>query len=96
MSQPFRDRSHDAMTIYRFVARRKADPPDWVVAIKPPGRGDVKQFSDTLHLVQVRTRPLTRTQLLLKIEQGLLAHTDEALARPVEIDDDRQHQRDRQ
>jgi hypothetical protein len=28
-----------------------------------------------------QTRPLTRTQLLLKIEQGLLAHADEALAR---------------
>ena len=40
--------------------------------------------------------PSTRVQLLLEIEQGLLAHADETLTRPVEIDDDRQHQRDRQ
>ena len=33
-------------------------------------------------------RSLTRTQLLLKIDQRLLAHADKALPRPVEIDDD--------
>jgi hypothetical protein len=32
-------------------------------------------------------------QLFLKIEQGLLAYVDEALTRPVDVDDDRQHQR---
>jgi hypothetical protein len=36
-----------------------------------------------------------RMQLFLKIEQGLLAYVDEALTRPVDVDDDRQHQRDR-
>ena len=43
-----------------------------------------------------RTNALSpRTQLLLEIEQGLLAHADEAFTRPVDIDDDRQYQRDR-
>lgn len=41
-------------------------------------------------------RSLTRTQLLLKIEQGLLAHADKALSRPLEIDDNPKHHRDGQ
>jgi hypothetical protein len=41
-----------------------------------------------------RKEESTRMQLLLEIEHGLLAHTDKALLWPVEIDDDRHHQRD--
>jgi hypothetical protein len=33
----------------------------------------------------------TLLQLLLEVEQRLLAHADKALTRPVEIDDDRQY-----
>jgi hypothetical protein len=39
--------------------------------------------------------PSTRMQVLLEIEQGLLAHADEAFTRPLDIDDDGQHKRNR-
>ena len=63
--------------------------------------GQPRGIADRADNCLLLTKPITplrpastRTQLLLKIEQGLLAHADKALSRPLEIDDNPKHHLD--